>query len=92
MKIGIIGLGLIGGSIFKALRGKFDVVAISSTVKEENVSQDYEALKECTLIFVCTPMNATLSILEKLEDIVSSNTIVTDVCSLKAFVSKKGGA
>lgn len=89
MKIGIIGLGLIGGSIFKALRGKFDVVAISSTVKEENVSQDYKALKECTLIFVCTPMNATLSILEKLEDIVSSNTIVTDVCSLKAFVSKK---
>lgn len=89
MKIGVIGLGLIGGSIFKALSNRYDVVGVSSSVEEKNVSKDYETLKDCDLVFVCTPMNATLEILDKLENILPSTTIVTDVCSLKSFVSKK---
>ena len=91
MKIGVIGLGLIGGSIFKSLNtlGKYDVVGISRSVKAENVSSDYEKLTDCDLIFVCTPMNVTLEVLDKLQNYVSQNTIVTDVCSLKEFVTKK---
>lgn len=87
MKIGVIGLGLIGGSIFKALKDKYDVIGISTTVKEANVTNDYDTLKKCNLIFVCTPMNVTLEILDKLENILDPSTIVTDVCSLKSFVS-----
>ena len=89
MKIGVIGLGLIGGSIFKALSNRYDVVGVSSSVEEKNVSKDYETLKDCDLVFVCAPMSATLEILDKLENILPSTTIVTDVCSLKGFVSKK---
>ena len=89
MKIGVIGLGLIGGSLFKALRCKYDLIGVSSSVKEKNVSADYEALKDCALVFVCTPMNATLEVLDKLETILRPETIVADVCSLKGFVSKK---
>jgi arogenate dehydrogenase (NADP+) len=91
MRIGIIGLGLIGGSIFKnLLEGKkHEVIGISRSVNEFNVSNNYENLKDCNLVFVCTPMNVTLDILDKLNDILSENTIVTDVCSLKEFVSKK---
>ena len=89
MKIGVVGLGLIGGSIFKALKGKYNVVGVSSSVKEENVSQDYESLKVCDLVFVCSPMSATLEVLDKLETVLPPETIVTDVCSLKGFVSKK---
>ena len=91
MKIGVIGLGLIGGSIFKNLleSKKYDVIGISRSVNEYNVSNDYNNLKECDLVFVCTPMNVTLDILDKLETILHENTIVTDVCSLKEFVSKK---
>lgn len=89
MKIGVIGLGLIGGSIFKALKDKYEVFGVSRTVKVDNVYKDYEILKSCDLVFVCTPMNVTLEILDKLNDILSNNTVVTDVCSLKAFVSKK---
>ena len=89
MKIGVIGLGLIGGSIFKALSNRYDVVGVSSSVEEKNVSKDYATLKDCDLVFVCTPMSATLEILDKLENILPSTTIVTDVCSLKGFVSKK---
>ena len=91
MKIGVIGLGLIGGSIFKnLLEGKkYDVIGISRSVNEYNVSNDYNNLKECDLVFVCTPMNVTPAVLDKLENILNENTIVTDVCSLKEFISKK---
>ena len=91
MKIGVIGLGLIGGSIFKNLleAKKHNVIGISRSVNEFNVSNNYENLKGCELVFVCTPMNITLDILDKLNDILDENTIVTDVCSLKEFVSKK---
>ncbi len=91
MRIGVIGLGLIGGSIFKnLLEGKkHDIVGISRSVNEFNVSKDYNNLKGCDIVFVCTPMNVTLDVLDKLNNILDKNTIVTDVCSLKEFVSKK---
>lgn len=91
MKIGVVGLGLIGGSIFKRLtqNGAHEVVGVSRSVKLDNVSSDYAILKTCNLIFVCTPMNSVLQVLDKLEEILSENTIVTDVCSLKEFVTRK---
>ena len=89
MKIGVIGLGLIGGSIFKALKDKYEVIGVSTSVEGKNISKDYDSLKDCKLIFVCTPMNITLEILNKLETILPASAIVTDVCSLKEFVSKK---
>lgn len=91
MKVGVIGLGLIGGSIFKNLSGnnKYEVIGVSGSVNHENVYRDYSVLKECELVFVCTPMNKTLEILENLESVLTSDTIVTDVCSLKEFVSRR---
>lgn len=89
MKIGVIGLGLIGGSIFKALSSNYKVVAVSRSINGENISNDYNTLKDCDVVFVCTPMNATLEVLDKLNEILAPSTIVTDVCSLKEFVSNK---
>jgi arogenate dehydrogenase (NADP+) len=89
MKIGVIGLGLIGGSIFKSLQNEYSVIGVSRSVNEQNVSNDYNSLKNCELVFVCTPMNATLEVLDKLEGLLQPTTVVTDVCSLKSFVSKK---
>ncbi len=90
MKIGIIGLGLIGGSIFKDLsKLGYDVIGISQSQTGNNIYKDYNELKNCEIIFVCSAMNKTLSILDKLETIISPNTIVTDVCSLKSFVCNK---
>ena len=80
MKIGVIGLGLIGGSIFKkGQTAGYDMVGVSRSVKEPGVSDDYNTLKECNLVFVCTPMNKTISVLDKLNDILPSGTIVSDV-------------
>lgn len=89
MKIGVVGLGLIGGSIFKALKKNHDVIAVSTSVREVGISNDYNSLIACELIFVCTPMSVTLDVLDKLNLILNDNTIVTDVCSLKDFVTKK---
>jgi len=93
MKIGVVGLGLIGGSVFKKLKelSKYEVVGVSRGVNNvDGVSNGYDSLKNCDVVFVCTPMNVTLEILEKLESVLGEETIVTDVCSLKGFVSKRG--
>lgn len=97
-KIGIVGLGLIGGSIFKALCKKgFDVFAVSKSAEtiekakmlSQNVSVELEILKDCDIVFVCTPMNKTLETLDKLESVLSPEAIVTDACSLKSFICTK---
>lgn len=90
MKIGIVGLGLIGGSIFKDLKKlNYNVIGISQSQNGESIYKDYSMLKNCDLVFVCSAMNKTLEILDKLENILSPETVVTDVCSLKEFVCKK---
>lgn len=94
MKIGVVGLGLIGGSIFKGLCNKYEVVGIQpsplpSSPDRGIITDDYSMLRECNVVFVCTPMNKTLETLDKLEEYLDENTIVSDVCSLKEFVSQK---
>lgn len=90
MKIGVIGLGLIGGSIFKDLKKLgHDVVGVSNSQSGEGIYKEYGVLKTCEIVFVCCAMNKTLEVLDKLESILSSKTIVTDVCSLKKFVCTK---
>lgn len=98
LKIGIIGLGLIGGSIFKALCNlKYNVFATTRSLEtiakarkySKNVSNSITNLKDCNIVFVCTPMNKVLQTLDDLETIVSKDCVVCDVSSLKEFVTKK---
>ena len=90
MKIGIVGLGLIGGSLYKDLLSHgYEVVAVSKSQSGKYIYKTYDALQDCDIVFVCTPMNKTLKILDELEKYLSQKTIVSDVCSLKEFVCKK---
>ena len=90
MKIGIVGLGLIGGSIFKDLISfGYDVVAVSNSQTGANIYNDYSVLIDCNIVFVCSAMNKTLEILDKLDEVLRPETVVTDVCSLKQFVCQK---
>lgn len=97
MKIGIVGAGLIGGSIIQALFEKHKLYVVTrnqETRKNINsfvelTSDDISILSECETIFVCTPMNKTLEVLDNLEEVANPNTIVADVSSLKSFVLKK---
>lgn len=91
-KVGIVGLGLIGGSVFKSLTALgYDVCAVSNSMQGmlPNITADYGILKDCEVVIVCTPMNKTLKVLDTLEHVLSPDTIVTDVCSLKTFVCEK---
>lgn len=94
LKIGIIGLGLIGGSILKALhKCGYEVVGISKSSYKEAAdfcsysSPDINDIKGCNVVFVCSKMHEILKTLDKLEHIVSPDCIVTDVSSLKRFVN-----
>ena len=65
MKIGVVGLGLIGGSIFKKLMAEnFDVIGVSRSQRGDKIFQNYEVLKDREIVFVCSAMNKTLEILE----------------------------
>lgn len=89
-KIGVVGLGLIGGSIFKDLKKLgFPVIGVSNSQEGECIYKTYSVLKTCKIVFVCTAMNKTVGVLDELENFLTPNTIVTDVCSLKSFVCKK---
>ena len=98
MKIGIVSLGLIGGSLLKALSETDNTIYTVTRNKEtvekakkytKNSSDNIESLKDCEIIFVASPINKTLDILDKLENIVSRNCIVLDCASVKEFVMNK---
>ena len=85
MKVGIVGLGLIGGSIFKKLSSleEYEVIGVSRSLEGvENVSRDYESIKDCDLVFVCTPMNTVLKTLDIFyfsDIILSTNSILVEL-------------
>lgn len=98
LKVGIVGLGLIGGSIFKALCAlRCNVYAVSRsnpTIKKAKeytpyVSKSLADLKHCDIVFVCTPMNKIDEVLDKLDTVLPPEAIVADVCSLKRFLCNK---
>lgn len=98
MKIGIIGLGLIGGSILKKLAGfgheLYAVTRSHETLRHveslvKSCSDKYEILSNCEVVFVCTPIGKILETLDRLEGIVPESCVVTDVASVKEFVTKK---
>jgi len=96
-KVGIIGLGLIGGSIARALKRSnpkisLYVIDIDSTsltaVKEQGIADftsddDFSILKDCQIIFLCSPVKVSISHIGILAGFVDKNTIITDVCSTK---------
>jgi len=92
MKIAIIGLGLIGGSIYKKLtKLGYEVIGISNSQngKAQNITNEIKAIKDAEIVFVATPMNQTLDKLDEISKIISPDAIVTDVCSSKEFLTKK---
>jgi arogenate dehydrogenase (NADP+) len=95
MKLGIIGLGLIGGSLALELRSRHHYLLGISRRPEtcalacqkgivDEASVDLSLLKPAEVIFICTPIGAILPTVEQLQPILSPETILTDVGSVKA--------
>jgi arogenate dehydrogenase (NADP+) len=95
--IGIMGLGLIGGSLGLELREKgFRVFGVSKREKTrlralergivEEISEDYNLLNQCDLIFICTPIDAVIPTVKELIPYLKPTTIITDVASVKGNI------
>lgn len=97
-KIGIIGLGMIGGSLALALNGAYDVIGFDTdeSTREYAIFRgfcrvvDVEEMRGAEAVFVCVPIAATADVLYSLSDKLS-DTIVTDVASVKLpFAATRG--
>lgn len=101
-RVVIIGVGLIGGSLARALRlakGADQVVGVGrkeSTLKravEIGVIDSYsldvvDAVRSADLVVIAVPVLATASILKLIKDALPANAILTDVGSAKGLVVK----
>lgn len=94
---GFIGLGLIGGSIAKAIRKispdsyilaygphpeKFED-GVRDGIINEITTEIGETFHKCDIIFLCAPVSTNNENLAKLKPFLSSETILTDVGSVK---------
>ena len=98
MKVGIISLGLIGASILKSISNHgFEIVCVTRNPESiekakkyrAEVSDDITTLKDCEVVFVCSPISKTLEMLDSLENVVSEDCVVLDVASVKEFIMQK---
>ena len=97
MRIGIIGLGLIGGSLGIDWRSQgHHIVGISrqdDTCKTalrrgitDEAGVEFELLKGMDVVVICTPINAIASTIEQAIPHLNPDTIITDVGSVKHSV------
>lgn len=98
--ITIIGLGLIGGSLAKALHEKLDFQNITAVdtdahalelaLKEGMIARGLAALDssvyDSDIIFICTPVKQALCYINELVPQIPDSCIITDVCSTKGEI------
>ncbi len=103
MKIGFIGLGLIGGSIARAIRYFYpdaEIIAASRTratleqaVTDGVIDHIQETVNEtfanCKYIFLCAPVSNNAEYLEQLKPLIQPSCIITDVGSTKCDIHAK---
>ncbi|MGL5832264.1 MAG: prephenate/arogenate dehydrogenase [Waterburya sp.] len=94
MKIGIVGLGLIGGSLAIDLRSqghqiygiarqtKTCEIALSQGITDE-ASSEVAILAPTEVIIICTPIQAIAPTIKQIIPHISPETIITDVGSVK---------
>lgn len=95
-KVGIIGVGLLGGSIGLALKERYPNISVIGMGRDENklkkaiqlnaidnYSTEYTDLYDCDIIVICTPIRSIAKIYCNIAAGLKANAIVTDVGSTK---------
>ncbi|HTL89967.1 MAG TPA: prephenate/arogenate dehydrogenase [Leptolyngbya sp.] len=99
MQIGIVGLGLIGGSLGLELRSQgHTVLGVSRKPRTCEIAiargavdaaePEFALLADTDVVFVCTPIAQIAPTVEQLIPHLSLDTVVTDVGSVKASIVK----
>ena len=100
MTVGVVGLGLIGGSFAKAYSNHdehkvlgYDInkQVMESAFGENTISGELtEAnIKSCDLILIALYPKASVEYLEKMAEYISSDTMVIDCCGVKGYVCER---
>lgn len=101
--IGFIGLGLIGGSMAKAIKKAnphYHLMAYNRTQETAQQAKQDRIIDEiceendprfaaCDFIFLCTPVTQNISYLSFLKEIISPDCILSDVGSVKGIIHKQ---
>jgi prephenate dehydrogenase len=99
-RVTIIGLGLIGGSLARALRSKTaisEIIAVDSDASSLGLALEQGIIDKglavpdsgvCSsdIIFICTPVKQAIEYIDMLAGKTGDRTIVTDVCSTKSEI------
>lgn len=102
-KIGFVGLGLIGGSIAKAIRQYYpgyEIVAFDKSKETLALATQESAIDvacttiddnfdNCNYIFLCAPVSYNTAYLKQLKLHLNENCILTDVGSVKTSIHKE---
>ena len=97
---GFIGLGLIGGSIARALKKQAPSTTVMAYMRsrdrllkaQEDGAVDIilegvgEPLRQCDIIFLCTPVEYNASYLEQIRPYLKPGAVITDVGSTKTQI------
>ncbi|WP_346698383.1 prephenate dehydrogenase [Catenibacillus scindens] len=100
--IGFAGLGLIGGSIAKALRrvrSDLNIIAfdpdrdsLTAALADGTLNQAHDTLSQgfsqCDIIFLCAPVKINIQNLQLLAQVASPRCIFTDVGSVKSPIDQ----
>lgn len=101
-KIAFIGLGLIGGSIARAIKKYYpDTKIIAHANHIETIQQAFaeqiisnneflsiDELAKADIIFLCSPVKYNIDYIKQLKPYLSTNTILTDVGSVKGDIHR----
>ena len=102
-KIGFIGLGLIGGSIAKAVRRyypDYEILAfdknretLALAIQEGTIHTSCSSIDDnfrgCSYIFLCAPVSYNTAYLAQLKELVDRDCILTDVGSVKTSIHEE---
>ena len=99
MKVSIIGLGVIGGSLGLAIAQNipqvhivgYDTPAVLRRARKRGAVHEAartlpDAVANADIVFLCTPVSSILSCLPRIASHIRKNTIVTDVGSVKSVI------
>ena len=103
MTFAFIGLGLIGGTIARAIRIKYpdaeilawdpDLLSVKIAVQDKVVSRALscinEEIGEADVVFLCAPVGSNADNLEKVAPFLRPDAILTDVGSVKTDTHRK---
>ena len=102
MRIAIIGLGLIGGSMARRLKGFRDCtivaynrsqesidLALADGVIDEGYNNPKDAMRDADLIIMCLYPQLNVDFVRDNLDVIKDGAVITDVTGVKGFIDKE---